>query len=76
MPPGYMAAAIEAARGALLEAAAENDEELLNKYLEEGDLSPDEIRKGIAEGIAAGDLVRCSRHLRRRCRAWRASSTA
>src|SRR4051794_25762098 len=55
--PADMASAIEAARGALLEAAAENDEELLNKYLEEGDLSPEEIRKGIAEGVAAGDLV-------------------
>jgi elongation factor G len=55
--PGDMAAAIEAARGLLLEAAAENDEELLNKYLEEGDLSPEEIRKGIAEGLAAGDLI-------------------
>ena len=55
--PGDMAAAIETARGLLLEAAAENDEELLNKYLEEGDLSPEEIRKGIAEGVAAGDLI-------------------
>ena len=55
--PGDMAAAIETARGLLLEAAAENDEELLNKYLEEGDLSPEEIRKGIAEGMAAGDLI-------------------
>jgi elongation factor G len=55
--PGDMASALEAARGALMEAAAENDEELLNKYLEEGELSPEEIRKGLAEGIASGDLV-------------------
>ena len=61
---------------ALLEAAAENDEELLNKYLEEGDLSPEEIRKGIAEGIAAGDLIPVFAASATRCRAWRASSTA
>ena len=33
----------------LLEAVAENDEELLNKYLEDGELSPEEIRKGLAD---------------------------
>ena len=55
--PADMASAIETARAALMEAAAENDEDLLNKFLEEGELSAEEIRKGLAEGIAAGDLV-------------------
>ena len=50
IPPELKAAA-EAARTALVEAAAENDDELLGKYLEGGALSEDEIRRGIAAGI-------------------------
>ena len=34
-------------RGKMIEAAAEGDEELLNKYLENGDLSDVEIRRGL-----------------------------
>ncbi len=56
-PPAALAGEIEAARGQLLEAVAETDEELLNKYLEEGDLSAAEIRRGLIAGILAGDIV-------------------
>jgi elongation factor G len=55
-PPAELSSTIETLRSQLLEAVAENDEDLLNKYLEEGDLDPDEVRKGLALGIAAGDL--------------------
>ena len=40
-----------------MEAVAETDEELLDKYLEDGELSEDEIRKGLAAGMKSGDVV-------------------
>jgi elongation factor G len=55
--PADMQGDVDAARSQLLEAIAENDEDLLEKYLEGVDLSPDEIRKGLAAGIASGDLT-------------------
>ena len=55
--PEDMGGDVEPLRAELLEAVAENDEELLNKYLEDGDLSPDEVRKGLMLGIEAGDLA-------------------
>ena len=42
---------------ALLEAAAENDETLMDTYFERGDLEPDEIRKGLGMGIANRDWM-------------------
>jgi elongation factor G len=42
---------------ALLEAAAENDEVLMDKYFNEGDLTPDEIRRGMRLGIANRDFM-------------------
>ena len=42
---------------ALLEAAAENDETLMDTYFEKGDLEPDEIRKGLGMGIANRDWM-------------------
>jgi elongation factor G len=44
-------------REQLAEAAAEANEELMEKYLEEGDLSEDEIRQGIRIRTLAGELV-------------------
>lgn len=38
----------------LVEAAAEGDDELLEKYLDEGTLSEEEIERGLREGILAG----------------------
>jgi elongation factor G len=43
----------ERLRTALVEAAAESDDELLGKYLEGGTLTPDEIVRGLAAGTAA-----------------------
>jgi len=44
-------------REKMLEAAAESSEELMNKYLEEGDLSEAEIRAGLRARTIAGEIV-------------------
>ncbi len=41
----------------MVEAAAEGSEELMNKYLEEGDLSEEEIRQGIRERTIRSEIV-------------------
>ena len=41
----------------LMEAIAGTDEELMEKYFDEGELSEDEIKQGLAKGIAAGEIV-------------------
>ena len=46
----------EELRNALLEAAAENDEALMDKFFEEGDLTTDEIRVGMRKGISDRSL--------------------
>jgi elongation factor G len=47
--------------GMLLETSVENiaesSEELMEKYLEEGELSPDEIMSGLHQGTLSGDLL-------------------
>ena len=44
-------------REKMLEAAAESSEELMNKYLEEGDLSEADIKKGLRARTVAGEIV-------------------
>jgi elongation factor G len=44
-------------RETLIEAAAEGDEALLDKYLESGELDTDEIKRGIRARCIAGDIV-------------------
>jgi elongation factor G len=44
-------------REKMVEAAAEATEELMNKYLEEGDLSEDEIKTAIRQRTIAGEIV-------------------
>ncbi len=44
-------------RTALMEAVAESDEVLLAKYLEAGEISEDELKKGVVKGIASGQLT-------------------
>ncbi|MDR1495595.1 MAG: elongation factor G [Clostridiales Family XIII bacterium] len=44
-------------RDELMEAVAGTDEELLDKYLEEGELPEADFVRGLAAGIAAGDVV-------------------
>ena len=44
-------------REKLVEAAAEANEELMDKYLDQGDLSEDEIREGIRQRTLANEVV-------------------
>jgi elongation factor G len=52
-----MEAACAEWREKLVEAAAEGDEELLEKFLEEGDLTIEEIRRGIRARTLANEIV-------------------
>ena len=49
--PDDMKARVEEYRGQLVEAAAESDDSLLEKYLDAGELSEEEIQRGLREGI-------------------------
>src|SRR5438034_198412 len=55
--PKDLAAEVESRRSPLVEAAAETDDALLEKYLESGELSDAEITGAVAKGVAAGTIV-------------------
>jgi len=55
--PGDLAEDAAAARETMVEDIAECDETLMDKYLEEGDLSIDDIREGLRRGVLSGDLI-------------------
>ena len=55
--PAELLATAEEWRGKMVETAAEANEELMNKYLEEGDLSPADIKKGIRLRTIASEIV-------------------
>ncbi|HEY7678079.1 MAG TPA: GTP-binding protein, partial [Candidatus Methylomirabilis sp.] len=55
--PAGLANEAAKARAALLEAIAEADDDLLEKYLESGELSEAEARAGLRKGVASGALV-------------------
>jgi elongation factor G len=55
--PAELADAAAEAREHMVEAAAETSEELMNKYLEEGELSEEELIKGLRAGTLANELV-------------------
>lgn len=42
---------------AMVEDIAEADDELMNKYLEAGELSPEELKDGLKKGVASGNLI-------------------
>ncbi len=54
--PGEMTAAVDAAREALIEMVAENDEKLMEKFFEAGTLSDDEIVTGLRAATIAGKV--------------------
>ncbi len=56
-PPAEVAAQLEAARERLIEAAAESDDVLADKYLEGETLTDDEILDGIRKVVLTGELV-------------------
>ncbi|OKL55086.1 translation elongation factor G [Bowdeniella nasicola] len=53
--PEDLQAKAEEMRGELVEAVAEADEELMEKFFEEGELTVDEIRRGVRTLTIAGD---------------------
>ena len=55
--PADMLDAVEEARTAVIEAAAEGDEELLEKYFADEPLSPEEIMAGLKAAFTAGEYV-------------------
>ncbi len=55
--PADLSDAVEEARIALIEAAAEADDKLLEKYFDAGELSDDEIWVGITAGVGSGGFV-------------------
>ena len=55
--PANMAGDVESAREAIMEAAAGAEDELMEKYFEEGELSQDEIMHGLRQGIKDGTVV-------------------
>ena len=55
--PSDLQAAVDQARDELAEAVAETDDDLTLKFLDEGGLSPDEIRTGLNLGVRTGAVV-------------------
>src|SRR6266704_3404565 len=55
--PDDMQSLVDQYRGQLIEAAAESDDSLLEKYLEAGTLNEEEIQRGLREGILAGKVA-------------------
>ncbi|PYO20294.1 MAG: elongation factor G [Candidatus Rokuibacteriota bacterium] len=55
--PGDLSDRVKEYRERLVEAAAETDDELLSKYLEEGSLGEPEMLRALRAGIAGGKLV-------------------
>jgi elongation factor G len=55
--PADLAATAKEWREKMLEAAAEASEELMNKYLEQGDLSEEEIKKALRQRTIASEIV-------------------
>jgi len=55
--PEDMTAACHEAREHMIEAAAEGDDELMGKYLDAGELSPEDIRKGLRLRTLRNEIV-------------------
>jgi elongation factor G len=55
--PAELAAECEAARAALVEAVAEADDAMVEKYLEQGSLSDEEVLATLRKGVNEGTLV-------------------
>ena len=55
--PAEVADRLEEARDRLIEAVAETDDELANKYLEGQELTQEEITRGVRQAILSGQIV-------------------
>jgi len=54
--PADMKDSVDSLRQSLMESIAETDEDLMNKYFESGELSDDDLRSGLAKGVASGSV--------------------
>ncbi|MEW6217930.1 MAG: elongation factor G [Thermodesulfobacteriota bacterium] len=55
--PEDMADEVRAAREVLMEAVAETDDELIEKFLEEGELNDEDLAKGLTAGVRRGQIT-------------------
>jgi elongation factor G len=55
--PAEMKDEVKSLRDSLVEDIAESDDELMNKYLETGELSDEELNSGLKKGVASGSLI-------------------
>ena len=55
--PASLAGEVEAAREAIMEAAAGAEDELMEKYFEDGELSQEDMMHGLRKGILDGTVV-------------------
>ena len=55
--PADMLDDVEMHRENLMESVAETDDDLIEKFLEEGELTEDEIKEGLKAGIVAGQIA-------------------
>ena len=55
--PSEMEDAVEEARQNLVDAAAETDDELIMKYLEGEELTEEEVRQGLRQGVQGGQII-------------------
>lgn len=55
--PEDMLEDVDSYRQAMVEDIAECDDELMNKYLEGEELSPDELKSGLRKGVISGNLI-------------------
>ncbi len=55
--PGEVKDEVESRRAELVEAVAESDDELIESYLDKGELSDEEFNLGLKKGVESGQLV-------------------
>jgi len=55
--PAELASEVEVSRAEMIEAVAESDDELIESYLDKGELTPEEFNSGLVSGIQSGQLV-------------------
>lgn len=55
--PADMQGDVDILRETSIENIAESDEELMEKYLEEGELSPEDVRMGLRMGVVSGQVT-------------------
>jgi elongation factor G len=55
--PAEMKDEVKSLRDSMVEDIAEADDELMNKYLEAGELSDEELKTGLKKGVSSGSLI-------------------